>query len=291
MKAIFILLSFISSLYSISNDLKIDLKNFKDTDIPIPTPMKADETTSKDVNEFFSSLDKIWGSCKGPKEKIISKSIEPETQIYNLDLNSILDRYLYTPIKFKTSRHTDVILSISKADNCPNGKSNCNESDKFLLTLTYANSTIFVPIKEIINLGIFMQGSKTVIIDNESYTLKIYGNISNINKSKIEIRGPGGIVLSKELGEVLNIFSSFGYKIILSKEYRIVYGRKIIRDLNNFRFSNQRKVFIFEYPINQDSDYYGVDESKYNGKSFYFEGIGKNYLFKLSNGYLIISRK
>jgi len=295
MKKIFlftIIIFVISRVYLFaSNDISIDLKSVKETNTPSPKP-SIDSGKSNDINLFLNSLDRIWGtSNENPKEIYLSKSIEEtdKTVIYNFDLNKILDKYLYTPIKFKTSKQTEVIMSISKSDNCPFSDS-CSEGDKFLLTLTYNNTTDFIPIKKIINVGFLMSGSKTITIDDEQYTFKIYGSIANPNKSKIEVKGPSGVVLSKELGEILNVFSNFGYKAVLNKEYRIVYGRKIFCDNENYKFLKGKKVFIFEYPVNQNSDYFGIDETSYNGKEFYFESIGKNYKFKLLNGILTISK-
>ena len=287
MKILFLVLSLVISGYC--DDFNIDIKKSNSLEVPSPK-LKTEKITDKNVNDFFNYLDRVLSGYEKPKEKSLFKSINKSAEIYNFDLNKILDKYLYTPVKFKTSKQTEVTLSVSKSYNCPGGANNCRESDKFLLTFTYGTQTAFIKIKDIINLGIFMHGSKSISIDGETYTARAYANISDPNKREIEIKGPNGVVLNKKLGEMLDIFSNFGYKAILNKKYRIVYGRKVICDSNACNFSNDKMVFIVEYPLSKDSNYYTLDEKSSSGNDLYFESIGKNFFFKITDGHLIITK-
>lgn len=285
-----IILSLILISFLNASDIEIDLKNIKnETNTPTPK-ISITKTNNLEIEKFINEMERILGGEEKPIERQILKNITQEKILYNLNLNLITDKYLKTNITFKTGKGTDVMLSVSKASNCPDGSTNCKDSDKFLLAFTYYDKTSFIKIKDIINLGIFMSGSKNITIDGETYNAKVNASITDVNSSQIIIKGPKGIVLDKKLGEMLDVFGSFGAKIVLNKEYRVVYGRKIVCSQGVCGFSNDKMAFIMEYPVGKDSAYYSIDEKTFNGRSVYFETIGKQFFFKLTDGILTVTK-
>lgn len=284
-----IILSLFMSLAKAS-EMEINIEQIKNEINPPAPKISVSQTKNSDIDNFILEIGKILGTKENPKEKPISKSIETSKTLYNFNLNEILDKYLRTNIAFKTGKGTMVMLSVSKASNCPDGSNDCKDSDKFLLAFTYLDKTSFIKIKDIINLGLFMSGSKNIVIDGETYNAKVNASIMDVNSSQIIIKGPKGIVLDKKLGEMLDVFGSFGVKIVLNKEYRVVYGRKILCNSGVCDFSKDKMAFIMEYPVGKNSSYYSIDEKNYNGKSIYFESIGKDFSFKLTDGNLVITK-
>ncbi len=278
----------ILSYQAFCEEFSISLKSQDDINLPSPK-INIEKTTSKQLSDFLRELDMLFGRQEVPHEYYTYKSASILEPIYIFDLNAIKDKYLYnTPITFKTSKDTTVYVSLSKAANCPNGSSSCNEGDKFLLTFTANSTTQFIKIRDIVNFSIFMSGSKKIYIDGDEYVAKVYANVSDVNLSRIEVKGPKGVVVDKKLRDLIGIVKNFGYEMKLSqKNYVVVYGRKV-ECISSCRFSSSNMAFIFEFPPNRDSSYYSIDESVYNGKNIYFESIGRNIFFNLSKGVLKI---
>ncbi len=282
MKVLLILL--ISYYQAFGEEFSISLKSQDDINLPSPK-INIEKTTSKQLSDFLKELDMLFGRSEAAHEYYATKSLSPSHLLYVFDLNAIKDKYLYTPITFKTSKDTTVYVGLSKAVNCPNGSSNCNERDKFLLTFTANSTTQFIKVRDIINYSVFASGSKKIYIDGDEYVAKIYAKVGDVNSSRVEVKGPKGVVVDKKLGDLIWIFKDLGYEMNLSKKYILVYGRKI-ECISSCRFLSSNMVFIFEFPPHEDSSYYSIDESVYNGRSICFESIGKNVVFNLSNGVL-----
>ncbi|MEF3279896.1 MAG: hypothetical protein K6357_02880 [Elusimicrobiota bacterium] len=280
---VFVISVFIN-LNIFSDDFDKSFNKIEKSNLNIPFPKKSIEKYSdNNVRVFFENLSNLFGVISQPDEMRFTKSFKSSKVLYNINLSPTKDKYLYTNITFKTTKGSVVYVSITRASNCPGGGEKCKDSEKFLLTMTSNASTQFIKIKDIINLSIFMSGHKKVIIDGDEYIAKIYASVNDINKSKIEIKGPQGIVINKTLGEIMDVFAGFGVGIRILKEYKVVYGRKV-ECLSQCFFSNDNMVFMVESPIKKDSAYYTIDEKSWNGKNFYFKDIGKNYLFNINNG-------
>ncbi|MGC8867435.1 MAG: hypothetical protein ACP5PA_04395 [Elusimicrobiales bacterium] len=287
---VFLILFTMFSTYPFCEEFSFSLK--KQHDITMPSPqIEIEETTSKQISDFFNKLDMLFGRPEKPIEYYGYKSISSPQILYTFDLNLIKDKYLYTNLTFKTSKNTTVYLSITKASNCPDGSSRCDEMDKFLLTFTANSTTQFVRIKDIINLSIIMSGSKEIYIDGDEYIAKVYANMSNPYSSRIVVKGPQGVVVDKKLSDVIGMVDSIGYEMTLSsKKYRVVYGRKV-KCSSLCRFLSSNMAFIFELPISSDSSYYSIDESIYNNRDIFFKSIGRNIFFNLSDGILKVFKK
>jgi len=124
-------------------------------------------------------------------------------------------------------------------------------------------------------------------IDGDNYTAKVYGNVGNINKSSIEVKGPQGKVINKTLGDVMGLFSNFGANITLSKKYNIIYGKKVVCN-SSCSFSSDNMALMVEEPLTADSSYYVMEENKL--ESFTYQSVGNQYVFSLSDGTLTVKK-
>jgi len=276
-----------SSLFSA--ELDGDLSSFKKSSVNLPTPsVSSDENySSKDVEIFMEQLSNLFGHRDEAIAESFTKSRAPSSLIYKIDLKPVKDKYLYNGLTFKTTKGSIVYLSITMSSNCPGNKSSCKDSDKFLLSFISNGNASFVPIMDIINVSIFMHGSKTLKIDGDSYTAKVYGNVSNINKSSIEVTGPQGKVINKTLGDVMGMFSNFGVSITLSKKYNVIYGKKVVCN-SSCSFSSDNMALMVEEPLTADSSYYVMEENKLG--SFTYESIGNQYVFSLNDGIFTVKK-
>lgn len=282
------IISFLITLYLMCEEFNPSLQKQDELNIPLPV-LKTEKITQKNIMDFYKNLDLLFGNEDKARQHIAYKSIESKSiTLYTLNMNQIHDKYLYTDIKFETSKKTIVYLSLTKASNCPGGLTDCKESDKFLLAFTFLSQTVFIKVKDVINVGFIMSGSKKITIDGEEYTVKIYANISDVYSSRIEVKSTSKTVINKKLSEIMDVFKEFGYNVNLNgKKYIIVYGRKL-ECISSCSFTSSNMVFIFEYPVTKDSSYYSIDEKIYSGRSIYFPTLGKNILFNLSDGILKI---
>ncbi|MEK7722592.1 MAG: hypothetical protein AAB359_09415, partial [Elusimicrobiota bacterium] len=156
--------------------------------------------------------------------------------LYSINLESIKNVYLKPDTTFITGKGTRVYVSGAKASNCPDGGSSCQDREKFFMILTTdKNETFFLRAMEMVNWGP-ISGSKTVVIDGEKYMVKIYANSSNSGNSKLEIKGPSGVVFAATVGQVGDAIARKGVDVELSKAYKLVYGNEIVQDPKGARF-------------------------------------------------------
>ena len=302
MKNIFIIITFIySSLYSFANHLEdISITKLKENN-QIPQPnMKNNKIDNYDseINLFFDYLDKVLAGTETKAENFysITKSNEMDNLLYLIDLNKILNSYLETSIIFRTSKGTIVHVSASRTSNCPNLAKNCNEREKFLLILTTSkNETFFIRIMEIINLSFLMHGSKTVIIDDEEYTVKAFANVSTPQNSRLEIRGPSGVVINSRLDKLAESLALKGIDIRLSKDYKLAYGNEIVYTENgNIKFI-ENKLLLF-FPVKnllnyESSEYYIIKAKDIKSEGTVFPNMEPNYIFKIRKEFLEIYKR
>jgi len=263
--------------------------------IPQPKAEKININEQKEIDDFFNYFDKILKSeeIKGERFYSINKSNEIKSALYSIDLDKILNEYLKSPIIFKTSKGTIVHVSGSKSSNCPNLSNNCKDKEKFFMVLTTSrNESFFIRAMKIINWSIFMSGSKTVVIDGEEYTVKVYANISEPEKSRLEIKGPSGIVINSTLDKLGEALSTKGIDLRLGKNYKLAYGNEIVQTGNgNAKFTENKLLLFFPFPVKDASNYYIIKANDIKSEGTSFPSMEPDYIFKIGNNILEIYKK
>lgn len=278
------------------NKLVFSEENWRDVkidNINIPQPqVKSDFNQNINVDEILRKIDNFWGREDNLKEfDAYFRSINKGEVLFKKDLKPIKDRYLYDALVFNSSSGDEIYMSLTKSHNCPNS-SDCKLSDKFFIVFSGDNKHEFVRVKDIINVSIFMSGSKTVEFYGEKYTVRIKANVSDIDLSKIEVISKSGKkVVDKTISELREYMTKTGYDLSIEKrKYKIFYGRKLECFQRGCVFKDTNICFIVEYPVDKDTTFVTIDEEKWDGKDIYFESIGKNYLFNITNGVLNVSK-
>lgn len=115
------------------------------------------------VDEIYKRFDVLFGKWDEELEEVVSysKSVEAEEILFKRDLRPIRDRYLYEAVVFRTSSGKPVYLSITQSANCPTS-SKCDIADKFFMVFTGEDKHEFVRIKDVVNVGFLISGSKRV---------------------------------------------------------------------------------------------------------------------------------
>lgn len=297
MKGIIKIIMCVSILYQF-----VDASSFEDSvdrakkiDVEIPQPVKVEskEYSQKDLDYFFSYFDNLLKEkeLEGKGYYSVTKQVKEVT--YSIDLKQILNKYLKSPITFKTSRGTIIYVSASRSSNCPDLTNNCNLEDKIFIVLTTSlGETFFIRAKDIVNFSFFMKGSKTVIIDGEEYTLKIYANVSEPSKSVLEVKGPAGIVIKSDLAKLAEALASKIPEIKLSRTYKLAYGNEIIQTGNgNAKFTGNKILLLFPTPVEDVSTYYVIKASDIKSEGTVFPTMEANYIFSLKDEILEITMK
>ncbi len=211
--------------------------------------------------------------------------------VFSIDLDTVKNAYLKPNVSFTTGQGTKVHVSGSKASNCPNGGNSCADKDKFFLVLTTSrNESYFVRGTEIINWGIFMSGSKTVVIDGEKFVVKIKANASTPENSMLEIKGPRGMALNTSLKSVGDGVAAKGVDVRLGKNYKLAYGNEIVQGPQGARFTDKTLVLLIPFPVVDATSYFIFKTEDIKPAGVTFPSFEKGYGFKLNGGKLDIYR-
>ncbi|GAB4032588.1 MAG: hypothetical protein Fur0012_11260 [Elusimicrobiota bacterium] len=221
------------------------------------------------------------------------KAASKSAPVYSINLEKINNEYLKGPITFKTSKGTVVYVSGSKATNCPDLSLKCADKDKFFMILTTSRGeSFFIRAMEIVNFGFLMSGSKTVVIDGEKYTAKVYANASSPEKSKLEIKGPAGAVINSSLDKLGEAVAAGAMEIKLSKTYKLAYGNEIVQTgSGNAKFTDSKLLLLIPFPVQDASSYFLLKASDIKPAGTVFPSMEPNYIFKITGSTLEISRQ
>lgn len=196
-----------------------------------------------------------------PEKSGAKSSISAGEILYTIKLEEIKNAYLKSGITFTTTKGAAVHVSGTKANNCPDGGNKCAEKDKYFLSLTTEKGeTYLVRAMEIANFSIFMSGSKNVVIDGETYTLKAYAKLSAPENSALEIKRNGQLVFKKTAKEVADAIAAKSLDVKLSRLYNLAYGNEILQGPGGVRFTE--KMYIAMVPPDEPQSYYMIDVSK-----------------------------
>ena len=268
----------------------LDAKPVSMPEVPAPSAEAAARSEAKDLDLF-----RYFGRAEAPapSELFLQKEAAglDRAPLYSIKLEPIKNSYLKSGITFTTAAGTKVYLSGTKAANCPDGGNSCEEKEKFFLVLTTArNESYFVRGTEIINWGIFYSGSKTVAIDGENYVVKIYADASSNENSKLEIKGPRGVVKNVTLKQVGDAVTDKGVDVKLSRNYKLAYGNEIVQGPQGARFTSKLLLLMMPFPVEGDSPYYIFNLSDIKPSGAAFPAFERGYAFRLQGGLLEISK-
>lgn len=276
------------------------LNNKENVEIPQPK-VYLSSSSFLNFEDFFKKIGNLFGreDYVGVTEHYFKSSFREDGKeiIFDKDLKPIKDKHLYEGIVFKSSSGNPIYLSLSRSKNCPGNLAQCDLSDKILMVFIGENKYSFVRVKDVVNVSFFMSGSKTVEFYGEKYTVKIKANLSDVERSIVEVVSQkGDKVVNKTLSELKDYINRSGYDLIIeSKKYKVLYGRSIDCLPNDgCVFSSDKNgnvCFIVEYPIKEDSAFLSIYEDVWGGKDIYFNSIGRNYLFNLKDGILKIRKR
>ncbi len=282
-------------VFSFCDSFEEQLSSAAKNEREIPSPsFENDNPSSEQLKAFFEYMDSFMKTSEESGEKFYpSKSLRAAAPVYSIDLSKIKNEYLKGPITFKTSKGTIVYVSGSKAVNCPDLSNKCADKDKFFMTLTtQRDETFFIRAMEIVNWGFLMSGSKSVVIDGEKYTAKVYANASDPAKSKLEIKGPSGAVINSSLDKLGEAVAAKAMEIKLSKTYKLAYGSEIVQTGGgNAKFTQNNLLLLIPFPLQDASSYFLLKESEIKPSGTVFPSMEPNYVFKISDGKLEISGK
>jgi len=270
-----------------------DLGTVRAGDIPEPAAAEAAPGEAAPDVDFF----RYFGHAETPRavEVFMQKSAGGERgledTVASVTLAPIKNAYLKPAVTFTTGAGTKVYLSGTKAANCPDGGNSCADKEKFFLVLTTAkNETFFARAMEILNWGFLYSGSKTVVIDGEKYVIKAYANASTPENSKVEVKGPAGVVLNSTLKQIGDAVAQKGVDVKLSKAYKLAYGNEIVQGPKGARFTEKLLILIMPFPVVNASAYYVFDTAEIKPTGTTFPTFENGYGFKLQGGQLDIYR-
>ena len=209
--------------------------------------------------------------------------------LYSVILKPLANIYLKPDAFFTTGKGTRVYVSGNESVNCPDGGYTCKDREKsFVILTTDKNETFFVRGMDIAVLQPIYNGSKTVVIDGEKYTLRLYANTSVPGNSRLEIKGPSGVIFTSTLQKLGDAAALKGVDIALSKNYKLAYGNELVQGPKGASFTEKMMVYMILYPVDGNVSYFafGPDELSPNGSSF--PSFEPAYGFRLSGGALEI---
>ena len=258
-------------------------------EVPVPASAAAGQAEAGSLDLFRN-----FGRAETPQGVPVYRQKdagEPDrAPVASIKLEPIRNIYLKTAITFNTAAGTKVHVSGTKAANCPDGGTSCEDKEKFFLVLTTArNESYFIRAMEIVNWGIFYSGSKKVAIDGEDYVVKILADASDNEKSELEVRGPRGVALKTTLGRVGEAVAAKGVDLRLSKGYKLAYGNEIVQGPQGGHFTSKLLLLLIPFPVD-GSSYYLFDTADIKPSGVGFPGFERGYSFALQGGLLRISR-
>jgi len=267
------------------NDAGFSLEGIETPEVSAPAAGEGQAPQDLDLFRYFgygvSPEASDLGSEKGLKGL--------NDVVFSINLDTVKNAYLLPNVAFTTGKGTKVHVSGSKASNCPNGGNSCDDKDKFFLVLTTSrNESYFVRGTEIINWGIFMSGSKTVVIDGEKFVVKIKANASTPENSMLEIKGPRGTALNVTLKSVGDGVAAKGVDVKLGKNYKLAYGNEIVQGPQGARFTDKTLVLLIPFPVVDATSYFIFKTEDIKPSGVTFPSFEKGYGFKLNTGKLDI---
>ncbi len=288
----------ISALETLSSDEFA--KVGADSTPELPAPQAVDAGGDKEqADEFFKYLDSMYKSPESsPIDTGYSKSLAPVSEsavgetLYSLKIEEILNRYLYSDLKFKTANGAVIHLSGNKSSNCPGGAAKCDDKEKIFIILTSAGGeSRFIRVMDVANYGIVMHGSKTVDINGEQFTIKVYVNPGSPENSRIEIKSGNNKVLESTLMNLSEIVASKGADVKLSRAYKLVYGNEVLaQGKSDAKFTDKRRVILMPFPVEMGAKSYLLESSDITPSGVTYPELDRTVGFKLVNGVLNIFR-
>lgn len=259
-------------------------------EVPAPPaePAAGSEAKAPDIFRYF-------GRAEAPRaeELFLEKDVAgaDRAALYSVKLETIKNVYLKPAITFTTAAGTKVHVSGTKAANCPDGGSSCEEQEKFFLVLTTArNESYFVRGTAIINWGILYSGSKTVAIDGENYVVRIYADATSNEESILEVKGPRGVAVKTTIKKLGDAVTSMGVSVKLSRAYKLAYGNEIVQGPQGARFTSRMLLLMMPFPVQEESSYYIFNASDIKPSGAAFPAFERGYSFRLQGGILDISK-
>ncbi|MGD9643280.1 MAG: hypothetical protein AB7V08_11135 [Elusimicrobiales bacterium] len=269
------------------NDAGFTLEGIETPEVSAPAPGVDQAAQDLDLFRYFG-----YGVSPEAADLGAEKGLKGINDVvFSINLETVKNAYLKPNVAFTTGKGTKVHVSGSKASNCPNGGNSCDDKDKFFLVLTTSrNESYFVRGTEIINWGIFMSGSKTVVIDGEKFVVKIKANASTPENSMLEIKGPRGLALNTSLKSVGDGVAAKGVDVRLGKNYKLAYGNEIVQGPQGARFTDKTLVLLIPFPVVDATSYFIFKTEDIKPSGVTFPSFEKGYGFKLNAGKLDIYR-
>lgn len=208
--------------------------------------------------------------------------------VYSVQLEPIRNAFLYSGLTFKTSKGTEVHLSGHKATDCPKGGTSCDMKEKiFLVLTTQKGESYLIRGMDVANFGIFMSGSKTVAIDGEKFTVKLYASISKPETSRIEVTSGGRKVLVATAAQLGDALAKKGMDVKLSKNYKLAYGNEVLQ-AGGARFTEKTLILLIPFPVQDANSYYVLDTSEIKPSGVSYPDIDAKFGFRIESGTLDI---
>ena len=209
--------------------------------------------------------------------------------LYSVTLAPLSNIYLKPDAFFTTGKGTRVYVSGNEAANCPDGGNTCKNREKsFVILSTDKNETFFVRGMEIAVLQPIYNGSKTVVIDGEKYTLRLYANTSVPGNSKLEVKGPAGIAFACTMQKLGDTVALKGVDIALAKNYKLAYGNEVVQGPGGARFTAKMLVYMIMYPVEGNLNYFIFNPEELTPGGSSFPSFEPDYGFRLDGGALEI---
>ncbi len=258
-------------------------------EVPSPAAGSADQPEAGGLDLFRS-----FGRPEMPEALELSREKSAggeKAAVVSIKLEPIRNAYLKPAIIFTTGKGTKVYISGTKAANCPDGGSSCEEKEKFFLVLTTArDESYFVRGNDIINWGIFYSGSKTVTIDGEKYVVKILADATSPEESVLEVKAPRGVALSVTLKKIGEAVAARGADVRLGRSYKLAYGNEIVQGPGGAKFTSKLLLLMLPFPVVDATTYFIFNTADIKPSGVTFPSFERGYSFRLQGGTLDISK-
>ena len=249
------------------------------------------------ADKFFKYLGAMYKSPEpAPIETGNFKSLSPASGIgqilYSLKIDKMLNAFLYSDLTFTTSKGSTIHLSGNKSANCPGGAAKCDDNEKVFIILTADDGgSYFIRVMDVVNYGIFMSGSKTVTIDGEQFTAKVYADASSPEKSMIEVKSGGNKVIGATLLNMSSMAAKKGVEVRLGRAYRLLYSSELTAvGKKDAKFTDKKQVVLMPFPVDADANYYLLYSSEITPAGVVYPELDRNFGFKLAGGVLDVFR-
>lgn len=258
-------------------------------EVPLPAAGSAGQPGAGGLDLFRSfGRAEMPEARELPREKGLGGEKAP---VLSIKLEPIRNAYLKPAVAFTTGAGTKVHVSATKAANCPDGGSSCEEKEKFFLVLTTArNESYFVRGNDIINWGIFYSGSKAIVIDGETFVVKILADATSPEESVLEVKGPRGVALSATLKKIGDAVAAKGVDVRLGRSYKLAHGNEIVQGPGGAKFTSKLLLLLLPFPVVDATTYFIFNTSDIKPSGVTFPAFERGYSFRLQGGILDISK-